>query len=69
MPLRLSIPNLQLGGTLLYIASHLFYKSRPNLSIYKANQLEPTFIEVINPKKVILLLAVFTNIEIWMLLI
>ena len=27
------------GGTLLYIASHLSYKSRPELNISKANQL------------------------------
>ena len=39
------------GGTLLYIASHLSYKPRPDLNIYKANQLESTFVEIINPKK------------------
>ena len=27
------------GGTLLYIASHLSYKPRPDLNIYKSNQL------------------------------
>ena len=39
------------GGTLLYIASHLSYKPRPNRNIYKANQLESTFVEIINPQK------------------
>ena len=39
------------GGTLLYIASHLSYKPRPDLNVYKANQLESTFVEIINPKK------------------
>ena len=39
------------GGTLLYIANHLPYKPRPDLNIYKANQLESTFVEIINPKK------------------
>ena len=57
------------GGTLLYIAGHLSYKPRPDLNIYKANQLESTFLEIINPKKVILSLFVFTNIQIWMFLI
>ena len=27
------------------------YKPRPDLNIYKANQLESTFVEIINPKK------------------
>ena len=36
---------------LLYIASHLSYKPRPDLNIYKANQLESAFVEIINPKK------------------
>ena len=39
------------GGTLLYTANHLSYKPRPDLNIYKANQLESTFVEIINPKK------------------
>ena len=36
---------------LFYIASNLSYKSHPDLNIYKANQLEPTFVETINPNK------------------
>ena len=36
---------------LLYIASHLSYKPRPDLNIYKFNQLESTFDERINPTK------------------
>ena len=39
------------GGTLLYIANHLSYKSHQDLNIYKKNELEPTFIEILNPKK------------------
>ena len=39
------------GGTLLYIANHLSYKSRNDLNLYKANQLESTFIEIINSTK------------------
>ena len=39
------------GSTLLYIARHLSYKPRPDLNIYKSNQLESTFVEIINPKK------------------
>ena len=39
------------GGTLLYIASHLSYKCRNDLNIYKKNELESTFIEIVNPKK------------------
>ena len=57
------------GGMLLCIASHVSYKPHPDLNIYKANQLESIFVEIINPKKIILSLAVFTNIQIWMFLI
>ena len=39
------------GETLLYITNHLSYKSRNDLNLYKANQLESTFIEIINSKK------------------
>ena len=38
-------------GTLLYIASHLSHKCRNDLTIYKKNELESTFIEIVNPKK------------------
>ena len=52
MPLSLPLLNLQLEAhTLLNIANHLSYKPRPDLNIYKANQLESTFVEIINPKK------------------
>ena len=37
--------------TLLYIANHLSYKARKDLNLYKANQLESTFIEKINSTK------------------
>ena len=39
------------GGTLLYIANHLSYKCRNDLNIYKKNEFESTFIEIVNPKK------------------
>ena len=39
------------GGTLLYIANHLSYKPRQGLNICKENELESTFIEIMNPKK------------------
>ena len=35
------------GGTLLYIANHLCFKPCTDFSLNKANQLEPTFIEII----------------------
>ena len=39
------------GGTLLYIANHLSYKCRNDPNIYKKNEFESTFIEIVNPKK------------------
>ena len=39
------------GGTLLYIANHLSYKCRSDINIYKKNELESTFIEIVNPRK------------------
>ena len=39
------------GGTLLYISNHLSYKSRQDLNIHKKNELEFTFIEIMNTKK------------------
>ena len=39
------------GGTHLYIANHLSYKCHNDLNIYKKNELESTFIEIVNPKK------------------
>ena len=39
------------GGTLLYIANHLLYKCHNDLNIYKKNELESTFIKIVNPKK------------------
>ena len=38
-------------GTLLYIANHLSYKPHQDLNIYKKNELESTFIEIMNLKK------------------
>ena len=39
------------GGTHVYIASHLSYKTCTDLHIYKTKQLESTFFEIFNPKK------------------
>ena len=39
------------GGTLIYVANHLSYKCCNDLNIYKKNELESTFIEIVNPKK------------------
>ena len=39
------------GGTLFYIANHQSYKCRNDLNIYKKNELESTFIEIVNLKK------------------
>ena len=39
------------GGTLLYIANYVSYKCRNDLNIYKKNELESTFIEIVNLRK------------------
>ena len=39
------------GDTLLHIANHLSYKCRNDLNIYKKNELESTFIEIVNLRK------------------
>ena len=65
MPLSLPLLNIQLGAR----SSTMLVTYLINHDVYKANQLESTFVEIINPQKVILSLVVFTNIQIWMLLI
>ena len=40
------------GGTLLFINNKLPYRPRQDLFIYKSSGLEPTFIEIKNPKKI-----------------
>ena len=42
---------MQLKEIDLYIAKHLSYKRCNNLNIYKKNEPESTFIEIVNPKK------------------
>ena len=54
------------GSTLLYIANHLSNKTRSDLNIYKKFELEPSFVEIINPKKSNILLAPSTDIQKWM---
>ena len=39
------------GGTHFYVANHLAYKHHLDLNIYKSNEMEFTFIEILNPKK------------------
>ena len=56
------------GGTLLYIANHLSYKSCNDLNTYKKPELESTFTKVINPQKTILLLGVSIDIHLWTLM-
>ena len=46
------------GHTILYIANHLSYKCCNDLNIYKKNELESTFIEIVNPKKSNILVGV-----------
>ena len=49
------------GGTLLYITNHLSDKCCNDLNIYKKNELESTFIEIVNPKNQILLWESFID--------
>ena len=51
-------------------SNHVSHKLRNDVSVYKASELEATFIEICNPKKhkLILLLGVFINIQIWILI-
>ena len=44
-------PTETCTGALFYIANHLSYKCCNDLNIYKKNELESTFIEIVNPKK------------------
>ena len=39
------------GGTLLYMSNRLSCKPINDLCIYKSTELEPTFIEILNPKE------------------
>ena len=57
------------GGTVLHVANHLSYKPRMDLNIYKSNELESTFIEILSPKKSKILLVVSINILQWLLMI
>ena len=57
------------GGNLLYTTNRLSYKPRLNLNIYKSNELEFNFVEILNSKKLILLSIVSINILQWILMI
>ena len=54
--------------TLLYIANHLSYKCRNDLNIYKKNELESTFIEIVNPKKSNIIMGVICRHHLCILL-
>ena len=56
------------GGTLIYTADHLAYQNRNDLTISSKNYLESTFIEIVNPSKIISLRAVSTDIHQWILM-
>ena len=57
------------GGTLLYIANHLAYRKRNDLNLYKKNYLEPTFIEITNPTKTVIIVGLSTGIQQWIFLL
>ena len=44
------------GGTLTYVANHLSYKCFNDLNIFKKNELESTFIEIVNHKNVLMIM-------------
>ena len=46
------------GGTLLYITNQLSYKCCNDLNIYKKNELESTFIKIVNPRKLNIIVGV-----------
>ena len=47
--LNLQLPNLQKGETLIYIENDLRYKIRKDLNLYRAKEIESTFVEIIKP--------------------
>ena len=55
------------GGTVLYIANHLSYKCCNDLNIYKKNELESAFDEIVNLKNQIVLWESYTDIHPWIL--
>ena len=46
-----------------YIANHVSYKICSDSNIYKKIELKSTFIEIINPRKLILLLVSYTDTQ------
>ena len=46
-------------GTLLYIHNHVSYKPSDDLCIFKATELEPSFIEISNPKRSNIIIGCF----------
>ena len=53
------------GGTLLYVNKVLNYKPREDLELYKSNDLESSFIEIINRKESNDIIE-HSNIRTWM---
>ena len=58
MPLNSPPTESLAGGTLIFVANHLVYKPRADPQIYKKPDLESSFIEIINPKKSIIIVGV-----------
>ena len=59
----IAISESHAGGTLIYIINRLSYKLRQDLCIYKLSELEPTFTEIINSKKISSLVVQTSNKE------
>ena len=52
---KFTLTDSEKGGTLLYIAQDLNYKTRKDLNIVQSKQLESTFVEITNENKKTLL--------------
>ena len=52
-------------GTMLYIFNRLSYEPGIDINIYRKNQLESTFIEIINSKKSNIFVGLSMNIQKW----
>ena len=57
------LDNLNLNN----YSNHLSYKCCNDLNIYKKNELESTFIEIVNPQKTNIIVGVIYRIHLWTL--
>ena len=53
-----TLPECHTGGAFLSINNNIAYKPMKVFSTYKSHELEPTFIEIVNPKKSKIILCV-----------